>query len=82
MDLNSDTNVDDSQNEIHSSLSLSQILLTTNKKTLAIKYFGWSTLSLLERCLLILNIGLVVILLSAVITSVHKIGKIHGMNFC
>ena len=80
MDLNSDTNVDDSQNEIHSSLN--QIPLTTNKKPSPTKYFGLSTLSMLERCLLILNIGLVVILLPAVITSVHKIGKIHGMNLC
>ena len=80
MDLNIDTNVDDSQNEIHSSLS--QIPPTTNKKPSPTKYFGLSTLSMLERCLLILNIGLVVILLPAVITSVHKIGKIHGMNLC
>ena len=80
MDLNSDTNVDDGQNEIYSSLS--QIPLTTNKKPLPTKYFGLSTLSMLERYLLILNIGLVVILLPAVITSVHKIGKIHGMNLC
>ena len=79
MDLNSDTNVDDSRNEIYSSLS--QIPLTTDKKPSPTKYFGMSTLSLLERCLLILNISLVVILLPAVITSVYKIGKIHGMNF-
>ena len=79
MDLNSDTNVDDSRNEIYSSLS--QIPLTTDKKTSPTKYFGMSNLSLLERCLLILNISLVVILLPAVITSVYKIGKIHGMNF-
>ena len=80
MDLNSETNVHDSQNEIYSSLS--QIPLTTNKKPSPIKYFGLGSLSMLERYLLILNFGLVVILLPAVITSVHKIGKIHGMNLC
>ena len=80
MNLDSDTNVDDSQNEIYSSLS--QIPLITNKKPSPVKYFGLSTLSMLERYLLILNIGLVVILLPAIITSVHKIGKIHGMNLC
>jgi hypothetical protein len=77
MDMNNVTNVDDSQNEIYSSFS--QIPLTTNKKPSTTYYFSWSTLSLLERYLLILNIGLVVILLPLVITSVHKIGKIHGM---
>ena len=78
MDLNSETNVHDSQNEIYSSLS--QIPPTTNKSPT--KYFGLNTLSMLERYLLILNIGLVIVLLPAVITSVHKIGKIHGMNLC
>ena len=80
MDLNSETNVHDSQNEIYSSLS--QITPTINKKPSPTKYFGLSTLSMLERNLLILNIGLVVILLPTVITSLHKIGKIHGMILC
>ena len=80
MNLNSDTNVGDSQDEIYSTLS--QISPTTNKKPSPTKYFGLSTLSMLERNLLILNIGLVVILLPTVITSLHKIGKIHGMILC
>ena len=80
MDLNCETNVHDNQNEIYSSLS--QIPLTTNKKPSPTKYFGLGTLSMLERYLLILNFGLVVILLPAIITSVHKIGKIHVMNLC
>ena len=55
--------------------SLSQI---PTKKPSATKSFGLNTLSKLERCLVILNVGLIVILLPLVVTSVHKVTKIEG----
>ena len=58
--------------------SLSQIPLVTTKKPYATRSFGLNTLSKLERCLVILNVGLIVILLPLVVTSVHKITKIEG----
>ena len=58
--------------------SLSQIPLVPNKKPSPTRSFGLNTLSKLERCLVILNVGLIVILLPLVVTSVHKITKIEG----
>ena len=58
--------------------SLSQIPLVPNKKPSPNRSFGLNTLSKLERCLVILNVGLIVILLPLVVTSVHKITKIEG----
>ena len=58
--------------------SLSQIPLVPTKKPSTTKSFGLNTLSKLERCLVILNVGLIVILLPLVVTSVHKITKIEG----
>ena len=72
MATNNDTHAD------HYS-SLSQIPLVPNKKPSPTRSFGLNTLSKLERCLVILNVGLIVILLPLVVTSVHKITKIEGM---
>ena len=58
--------------------SLSQIPLVPTKKPSTTRSFGLNTLSKLERCLVILNVGLIVILLPLVVTSVHKITKIEG----
>jgi len=58
--------------------SLSQIPLVPTKKPSATRSFGLNTLTKLERCLVILNVGLIVILLPLVVTSVHKITKIEG----
>ena len=70
------TNID--THAVHYS-NLSQIPLVPTKKPSTTKSFGLNTLSKLERCLVILNVGLIVILLPLVVTSVHKITKIEGM---
>jgi len=51
--------------------------LTETKKTTRTACSGFATLSVLERCLIILNIGLIVILLPLVFSSIHKLHKIE-----
>ena len=53
--------------------------LTETKKTTMKACSGFATLSVLERCLIILYIGLIVILLPLVFSSIHKLHKIEGM---
>ena len=72
MDTNNGTDINNGQDRMYNSLS--QIPLMPTKKP-----FGLNILSKLERSLIILNVGLIMILLPLVVTSVHKISKIQGM---
>ena len=77
MNFNNGTDTVNGLSRMNSASSTAPLIET--KRTTTTACSGFATLSVLERCLIILNIGLIVILLPLVFSSIHKLHKIEGM---